>query len=117
MIGPVVAPVFIDCFFFVFVFVLAAHTAAPAERHLSSKADAAFATDLRGVYEGNREQQRHIVLGQLQWRCDVRQTTGIGFQQKCGQRFRLHVDLLQLRLQIGQALQRVKELISMHRIW
>lgn len=70
-----------------FFFDLAAYTAAPAECHLSSKADAALVTDLRGVYVGDREQQRHIVLGQLQRRCDVRQPTGIGFQQKCGQRF------------------------------
>lgn len=50
---------------------LAAQAAAPAERHLSSKADATLATDLRRVYIRDGEQQRHIVLRELQWCCNV----------------------------------------------
>ena len=51
----------------------------PAQTHLSSEADAAFATDLRRMYVGNGEQQRHIVLRELQRRGYIPQSAGIRF--------------------------------------
>lgn len=55
-----------------------------ASSGLSSEADAAFTADLRRVYVGNGEQQRYIVLRELQRRCYVPQPAGICFQQKGG---------------------------------
>lgn len=46
---------------------------------LSPEADAALATDLGRVYVGDGQQQRHIVLGELQRVGDVAQPARIRF--------------------------------------